>query len=126
MKTIQTFNLIVLALLCSLFWFADQNSKALSQYSQLEAMFSAELEKHTHAVISGEKKENVDHLIAVIQKISATSSSGSETIQAHADSINNMRMLILSLIILQIAISLMYYLQYNKSLKSGTPKSGAP
>ena len=126
MKTIQTFNLIVVALLLGLFWFADQNSKALSQYSQLEAMFSAELEKHTQAVLSGEKKENVEHLIAVIQKISATSSSGSKAIQTHADSINNMRILILSLVILQIAISIMYYLQYNKSLKSGTPKSGAP
>ena len=126
MKTIQTFNLLVVALLLGLFWFADQNSKALSQYSQSEAMFSTELEKHAQAVLSGEKKENVDHLIAVIQKISATSSSGSNTIQAHADSINNMRTLILSLLILQIAISIMYYLQYNKSLKSGTPESGAP
>ncbi len=122
MKTIQIFNIIVIALLFGLLWSANQNGTALLQYSEEELIFSVKLNEHTQTVLAGKKKETVDHLLAVMQKLSISSSSRAKAIRAHADSLENMRDMILYLIIIQISIIVMLYVQYKHALKSEARK----
>ena len=118
MKTIQTFNIIILALLIALLLFATQNSKALSLYAEEEAITSEKLEEYTRDVLSGEKEKNVDHLLAVLQKTAVAYSSGAKAIQTYSSSLNEMKNIIMGLIIMQIIISAMYYIQHKNLFKS--------
>ena len=117
MKTVQIFNIIVLALLFGLLWSVNQNSSALFQYSEQELIISLKLNEHTKTVLTGKKKETVDHLLAVMQKLSVASSSKAKEIHSYASSLKNMRNMILYLIIIQLSIVIMIYVKYKNSLK---------
>ena len=126
MKIIQTFNFIVLVLLISLVWLVDQNSKGLSEHSEQEAKTSIELKKHTQVVLSGEKKETVDHLLAVMQRLSSANYSGAKAIKGHAESLKGVRNIALGLIILQLSLLVLYYIQHRKSLSQTDAKDTSP
>ncbi len=118
MKTIQIFNIIALSLLFGLLWLVNQNSTALFQYSEKELIASVKLNEHIQLVLNGKKKETVDHLLAVMKKISATLSSSAEVVRNHSSSLESTRNIIFSLIIIQIFIMIMLYMKYNSSSKS--------
>lgn len=118
MKIILTLNTVILLLLIGLLWLAFQNSKLLTQYYELEAKSSIELQNHTQAVLSGEKEVTVNHLLAVMQRMSKASESGSKLVQSSTESLNRMFAMIVGLIILQVTISTMYFIHYKKSTKS--------
>lgn len=122
MKIIHTLNTVILLLLIGLLWLAFQNSKLLTQYYELEAKSSIELQNYTQAVLSGEKEVTVNHLLAVMQRMSKASESGSKLVQSSTESLNRMFAMIVGLIILQVTISTMYFIHYKKSTKSNEPQ----
>lgn len=117
MKIIQILNIIILSTLIGLFWLADKNSEGLYQHSIDEEKFSATLKEHTQSIQSGQRKDAFQHLLSVLQNIAISSSSDSEIIQDYVSSINNMKIMILGLILLQIVISIYYYILFRSSLK---------
>jgi len=118
MKIILILNIIILSTLIGLFWLADKNSEGLSRHAKVEGKFSTILKEHTQTIQSGQRKDAFQHLLAVLQNIAISSSSDSKIIQNHVSSINNMKIMIIGLILLQIVISIYYYIIYKSSLKA--------
>ena len=126
MKTIILFTTVIFFQLIASLWLVHLNIELLLEKPSIERPFETTIQEHVNAVLSGEKTETVDHLLAVLQRTAKAVTTGDKVKESSADSLKNMQSIIVIALLFNILVIILLIVQYNKALNTDSAKDAAP